>query len=127
QGEVAGDDPWGAETLEWQTTSPPPSYNYAYLPTVRSRDPLWDPSPRPVVTGLRTDKREVLVTTALDAEPDHRYEQPGHSIWPFALVIATTAGICVALFTPWGVILGAVLTFFALLGWFWGNEALGVE
>jgi cytochrome c oxidase subunit 1 len=28
-GKPAGDDPWDAWTLEWATTSPPPSYNFA--------------------------------------------------------------------------------------------------
>lgn len=41
-GELAGNDPWDAWTLEWATTSPPPSYNFAEDPMVRSRRPLWD-------------------------------------------------------------------------------------
>ncbi len=41
-GELAGNDPWDAWTLEWATTSPPPSYNFAEEPMVRSRRPLWD-------------------------------------------------------------------------------------
>lgn len=41
-GEPAGDDPWDAWTLEWATTSPPPSYNFETIPVVRSRRPLWD-------------------------------------------------------------------------------------
>jgi cytochrome c oxidase subunit 1 len=41
-GAVAGDDPWNAWTLEWSTTSPPPSYNFAVIPKVASRRPLWD-------------------------------------------------------------------------------------
>ena len=41
-GERAGNDPWGAPTLEWSLHSPPPEYNYAVIPTVRSRYPLWD-------------------------------------------------------------------------------------
>jgi cytochrome c oxidase subunit 1 len=42
KGKEAGHDPWDAWTLEWSTASPPPSYNYAVLPTVNSRRPLWD-------------------------------------------------------------------------------------
>jgi cytochrome c oxidase subunit 1 len=39
---VAGNDPWDAWTLEWSTSSPPPVYNFATLPVVHSRRPLWD-------------------------------------------------------------------------------------
>ncbi len=42
KGKPAGHDPWDAWTLEWSTTSPPPDYNFAVLPTVKSRRPLWD-------------------------------------------------------------------------------------
>jgi cytochrome c oxidase subunit 1 len=41
-GKPAGNDPWDAWTLEWATTSPPPSYNFEEIPTVHSRRPLWD-------------------------------------------------------------------------------------
>jgi cytochrome c oxidase subunit I len=42
RGAIAGSDPWDAWTLEWSTTSPPPAYNFAVLPEVKSRRPLWD-------------------------------------------------------------------------------------
>jgi cytochrome c oxidase subunit I len=42
KGPVAGPDPWDAWTLEWSTTSPPPDYNFAVIPSVGSRRPLWD-------------------------------------------------------------------------------------
>jgi cytochrome c oxidase subunit 1 len=41
-GAVAGNDPWGASTLEWSIPSPPPEYNFARIPRVTSRVPLWD-------------------------------------------------------------------------------------
>jgi len=41
-GEIAGDDPWGGGTLEWSIPSPPPDYNFAVIPTVTSRYPMWD-------------------------------------------------------------------------------------
>jgi cytochrome c oxidase subunit 1 len=42
KGKLTGNDPWDAWTLEWTTTSPPPEYNFASAPVVRSRRPLWD-------------------------------------------------------------------------------------
>jgi len=42
KGKLAGNDPWDAWTLEWSTASPPPEYNFARIPVVRSRRPLWD-------------------------------------------------------------------------------------
>jgi cytochrome c oxidase subunit I len=42
RGAKAGNDPWDAWTLEWSVSSPPPSYNFASVPVVESRRPLWD-------------------------------------------------------------------------------------
>ena len=42
RGQIAGDNPWNAWTLEWATTSPPPHENFHALPPIRSRRPLWD-------------------------------------------------------------------------------------
>jgi len=42
KGQRAGNDPWDAWTLEWTTSSPPPEYNFAKPPVVKSRRPLWD-------------------------------------------------------------------------------------
>jgi cytochrome c oxidase subunit I len=42
RGPIAGNDPWRAGTLEWSIPSPPPEYNFASIPRVTSRLPLWD-------------------------------------------------------------------------------------
>jgi cytochrome o ubiquinol oxidase subunit I len=34
-------DPWMGRSLEWSTASPPPSFNFAVLPLVESRDDYW--------------------------------------------------------------------------------------
>jgi hypothetical protein len=119
-GDLAGDNPWLAGTLEWATASPPPQYNFARPPTVGGREPLWEnPPDQPVVIGLRTDVRDVLVTYVLDGEPDHRLEFPSPSIWPFVTALATTGLFIGSIFTPWAVLIGAVPLFLTLTGWFW--------
>jgi cytochrome c oxidase subunit 1 len=42
KGKKARNDPWDAWTLEWSVSSPPPAYNFATIPIVASRRPLWD-------------------------------------------------------------------------------------
>ena len=39
---TAGADPWGANTLEWATSSPPPPHNFDALPPIRSGRPVFD-------------------------------------------------------------------------------------
>jgi cytochrome c oxidase subunit 1 len=119
-GAAAADNPWGAGTLEWATSSPPPNSNFLRPPTVAGREPLWDnPPDQPIVVGLRADVRDVLVTHVLDAEPDHRLEFPDPSIWPFLTALATTTLFIWSIFTPWGVVYGALPVFVTMVGWFW--------
>ncbi|GHB09159.1 cytochrome o ubiquinol oxidase subunit I [Salinicola rhizosphaerae] len=40
-------DPWDGRTLEWATSSPPPNYNFAYLPAVDSIDSYWEMKQQP--------------------------------------------------------------------------------
>jgi cytochrome o ubiquinol oxidase subunit I len=35
-------DPWNGRTLEWSTSSPPPSYNFAFTPIIHDQDAWWD-------------------------------------------------------------------------------------
>jgi cytochrome c oxidase subunit 1 len=42
-GAPAGDNPWGAHGLEWQTTSPPPTENFYYSPIIT--DDVYDYDP----------------------------------------------------------------------------------
>jgi cytochrome c oxidase subunit 1 len=120
RGAVAGANPWDAAGLEWATASPPPHYNFAHIPVVSSRTPLWDDRGHfPVMTGLRVDDRELLLTSVTEARPDVREPSAMPSIWPFWSAIATTILFVASIFTPWAVPIGAVPVAAALVGWFW--------
>jgi heme/copper-type cytochrome/quinol oxidase subunit 1 len=119
-GEVAGDNPWGAATLEWATTSPPPVYNFAELPTVNGRDPLWDALPnQPIVEGLDEDCRQVLLTRLMDADPDCRDEFPGPTPIPFWAAVATSIFFISTIFTAKLFFPTIILVGIALLIWYW--------
>jgi cytochrome c oxidase subunit I+III len=121
RGVPAGENPWDASGLEWATSSPAPSYNHLYIPVVHGRNPLWDApdGELSVVTGLRTDRHEGLVTSLMDAEPEHRYEFKGPTILPLLLAIFGGGSIIIAIFTPWGVTLGSIFAAIFLFCWFW--------
>jgi cytochrome c oxidase subunit I+III len=129
-GRVAGADPWQGETLEWSTTSPPPRYGYARIPVVEGRSAMWDRGPdAPEVVGTRTDRREVLITSVMDAVPDHRLWQPGPTIWPVIAALAIAIFFVTLIFTPWAFVWGSIAAFIAFLGWGWprGQRALERE
>ena len=120
RGPIAGHDPWGAHTLEWATTSPPPPYNFLHIPVAEGLYPLWERAPgTPVVTGLRTDRPEILVTTVLDALPESRHEHPGPSIWPLLSALGVGVTFVGGIFTPWAYVVGPALLLPAFIGWGW--------
>jgi cytochrome c oxidase subunit 1 len=84
------------------------------------------------VTGLAEKTREVLITTVVEAMPDHRLVFPNPTIWPFLAACATSAMFVGTIFTPWAFVVGAVPIAIAVTAWFWPNlreirEALAIE
>jgi cytochrome c oxidase subunit 1 len=123
RGAIAPPNPWDASTLEWATSSPPPVYNFEHIPVVESRTPLWDEKGElPVVTGLRVDDKEMLLTTVVAATPDLREPIPQASPWPFIGTCATAILFITSIFSPWAIVFGAIPTGLALLAWFWPKE-----
>jgi cytochrome c oxidase subunit 1 len=124
-GALAGDDPWGAGTLEWSVASPPPAGNFERMPVVHGRDPMWEPAGTPShVTGLSSKHREVLITSVNDAELDHRLWLPSSSIWPFLSAIAVTILFVGSIFTPWAVVWAMIPVAIATTLWFWPNRRI---
>jgi cytochrome c oxidase subunit 1 len=119
-GAVAGPDPWGGPTLEWAAASPPRPWNFHHVPVVEGRSPMWEEHDElPIAEGLATHKREMLVTTALDAVPDSRHDMPAESIWPFVMAVAVAATFIPAIYTPWAYPAGFVIGVIAFAGWAW--------
>jgi cytochrome c oxidase subunit 1/cytochrome c oxidase subunit I+III len=132
-GAPAGANPWDAASLEWSTSSPPPVYNFAVIPVVASRYPLWEdmmdegPERSSVGTGMLLDKgRETIGTTVLDAEPDVILRMPGDSYLPFLLSVSVTAlFVSLLLHSGWALGVTALGTFVASVWWLWPQKALG--
>ncbi|QXX74100.1 cbb3-type cytochrome c oxidase subunit I [Methylovirgula sp. HY1] len=131
-GPIAGPNPWDAPTLEWSVPSPPPPYNFAVIPIVASRHPLWEdrlhetPARSSLNTGLVLDDgRETIGTSALDGEPDVILEMPGDSIAPLALTVALSIGFTGLLINAWWLAgVGAVAAIVAILVWLWPERSL---
>ncbi|MCR6650933.1 MAG: cbb3-type cytochrome c oxidase subunit I [Cellvibrionaceae bacterium] len=103
-GTSAGANPWKADTLEWATTTPPPPYNFASIPRISSRHPLWDQPDleRAIAAGEGLlarnsgDHREVLGTSATEADLRELIRVPGNSWLPLQLA-AVLAVVCICL------------------------------
>ena len=123
RGAPAPDNPWDASTLEWAVRSPPPSYNFEHVPVVESRTPLWDEKGElPVITGLRVDDKETLLTTVVAATPDLREPIAEASLWPFIASCATGIFFITSIFSPWAIAFGAIPTAIAMAAWFWPSS-----
>ena len=123
RGVIAGPNPWGAASLEWATSSPPPVYNFEHIPVVESDTPLWDVEGElPVVTGLRVDEKEILLTTVVAAAPDLREPVPAASLWPLIGAMAVGIVFVASIFSPWALVFGLVPCGIAFTAWFWPKE-----
>ena len=133
RGAIAGPNPWDAPSLEWTTPSPPPPYNFAVIPRVASRHPLWEERLPKASAGSELHRglawpegKEALATTFLDAEPVAILKMPDDSPAPFLVTLAMSV-----FFT------GLLLQFLWLargslgrrwqwaLVWLWPERALG--
>jgi heme/copper-type cytochrome/quinol oxidase subunit 1 len=131
-GVPAGPNPWDAPTLEWSVASPPPPYNFAVIPTIASRHPLWERrlDPDGAVSSLERGMllesgKETIGTTALDAAPDMVLEMPQDSLAPLFLALGAAVLFAGLLLKAWAVTgVGGVMSSLALLAWLWPRRQL---
>jgi cytochrome c oxidase subunit 1 len=127
-GALAEANPWGAPSLEWAAASPPDRYNFLRLPVVDDRYPLWvERDRRGAVTGMRNDRREILVTSVMDAQPQHRSVLPGSSIWPALTALGFGIGLAGSVFAFSWYYVASVLGMIGLVGWFWPRRPMELK
>jgi cytochrome c oxidase subunit I+III len=143
RGAKAGNNPWNADSLEWSVSSPPPNAQYARLPVVRDRHPLWDEQwqqerLRPEETPPRDEEaredvaqmdhwptrwRGALVVSVNEGRPLAVVHMPRRAISPFITsvgLVTLFAGLIVD-YAPviWA---GLGLIVLGLIGWFWPQD-----
>jgi cytochrome c oxidase subunit I len=130
-GALAGANPWDASSLEWSVPSPPPPYNFAVIPTVASRHPLWEGrigerGGSSVDQGLLLDTgKEMIGTSALDAAPDMVLEMPRDTAAPFLLTLGLSVVFVGLILVLWSLTAaGLVLSAAATLFWLWPRREL---
>jgi cytochrome c oxidase subunit I+III len=131
RGREAGNNPWGADSLEWAVPSPPAEHGWSVLPIVRSRHPLWDQTElhrgekwlERFVHGLSQWPlrwRAAVIVGTTDGRPQEVFRVADPSIWPLI-----AAGGMVVIFLAelvklrWGVGVGAMVVVGAVIGWNW--------
>jgi cytochrome c oxidase subunit 1 len=102
-GAVAGNDPWGAPTLEWAIPSPPPPHNFSSLPEVHSLDPLW-----------HRDHEQLRERVNRVTGPIH---MPPNSHWPAVAALGVTMLMAGMVFGWWVGIPGLLLAFIGIYAW----------
>lgn len=132
RGEKASSNPWDAATLEWSMSSPPPPYNFAVIPAVASRHPLWEDR---LEEGIRRSNlaegyllikgHETLGTSPIDAKPLVIFKMPGDSYTPFFVGLFVSL-LFLGLLLHWWSFTGlmAVASCITLIIWMWPQKTL---
>lgn len=119
-------NPWGGTGLDWAMPTPSPSYNFASLPLVTSRDPLED-NPRlgadiaagkGYLAGAPRGEMETLCVDMVSGEPDHVLVLPKNDYTPFLMASGLAVFFVLFLFSAYALSLVGV-GIAAVFGWRW--------
>jgi cytochrome c oxidase subunit I+III len=135
RGERADNNPWGADSLEWATTSPPAEHGWSVLPIVHSRHPLWDQDD--LHRGDERMERFVnafsqwplrwraaVIVGTTNGRPQEVFRVSDPSIWP----LFTAWGVLLIFLAElvklrWGAALGVLVIVASAISWNWPHQA----
>jgi cytochrome c oxidase subunit I len=103
-------DPWNGATLEWSIPSPPQEWNFAEVPQVHGRDPLWETK--------RERGGSLPEPPRVSGQGIHL---PNPSYWPLVAALGV-AGVMVGVMAepkvgPWGIMAGGLILFIGVFNW----------
>ncbi len=124
----AEDDPWDARTLEWSIPSPPPAYNFARIPQVKSLDDFWYTKHPELLHDEQGVDAEVHEPVEEDTHGGGSIHLPSMSYYPFVLSIGMVIAIAgfmqinvelpgTNIQFPWLSAIGIVIGMWGLMGW----------
>ena len=116
KGEIAGNDPWDARTVEWQTSSPPPEHNFNEVPVIEGRDDTWIKKYGRDGDGSQPAK---AVSTGPEPEPGSIH-MPSSSYYPALAALGIGTVMYGLVYWPVGIVgiaIGAIVTMWGLFGW----------
>jgi cytochrome c oxidase subunit I len=132
RGAPASSNPWDSPSLEWSVPSPPPPYNFAVIPVIATRHPLWEErlDPQGARSSLEIglllhEGRETIATSAIDGRPDTILKMPSDSYAPFMLSLFSALFFVALLLHAWivgGLFLLAVAA--SMIAWLWPEKML---
>jgi cytochrome c oxidase subunit 1 len=120
RGEVAGDDPWDARTLEWSISSPPPEYNFAEIPEVTTRDEFWHHKYTEDDQGhlVPIPSGGAYGSTDADKHDGHGIHLPSPSIYPLVVASGLLPIAYAAVYQSWiPLVIGVLILLFGIYAW----------
>ncbi|HJU10055.1 MAG TPA: cbb3-type cytochrome c oxidase subunit I, partial [Candidatus Binataceae bacterium] len=126
-GELAGRNPWNADTLEWDTDSPPAPYGSIHIPVVVTRHPLWDDfdeTEDPDGSRIMDNGRQTPATTWIDGEQFGISQMVSDSHAPlFTALTLFLFFIAMVFQLLWLALAGLILTIACSYYWLWPRSA----
>jgi len=126
-------NPWKAGTLEWLQEMPGKPWGIRSIPEIDSRYPLWEQPnfERDVDEGrfylpdAEEGKRETIITSVIDAQPEQCLRLPGPSFVTIVAALTTGGFFILGTFHLWvPAVLSLIVATGVIIYWLWTGTAI---